>query len=110
MRSASLVVGLPNHALNVESIQENGLLTSYATGKMLAVWLHTTSKTPWAILHVSSRKRVAAEDITVFEVNVPRRWLKRAGKTGLWYCRQDIPKECIVRVVPIEETAASPLP
>ncbi len=94
---------------NVPSINQMGLLTRFATGKMPAIWFHTASLTPWSILHTSTRKGCQAEHVTVLELNVPRSWLRKAGKSGLWYAKRDIPASCIVRVVPLEETAASPL-
>jgi hypothetical protein len=43
------------------------------------------------VLHTVRRHGGRAEDVVVLEVDVPRRWLKRHGKPGLWYTPRDIP-------------------
>jgi hypothetical protein len=67
-----------------------GLDPACATGKHPLVWLHTPSRTPWAILHLMKRHRVDVADMVLLDVQVPRRWLRRAWR-GLWTCNRVIP-------------------
>jgi hypothetical protein len=74
---------------NLNSIKRFGLLTGKARGRMKAVWFHSESKTPWAVLHVAQRHATPAEHVCVIEVSLPRRLLRRA-RNGLWFIRQDV--------------------
>jgi hypothetical protein len=67
-----------------------GLDPACATGKHPLVWLHTSSRTSWAILHLLKRHRVDVADMVLLDVQVPRRWLRRAWR-GLWTCTPVIP-------------------
>ena len=68
---------------NLDSIRTNGLDPNRSRGKEAVVWLHTASRTEWAILHVCKKPRVGFDDIVILAVNVPRTKLKRRWK-GLW--------------------------
>ena len=68
---------------NLESIHENGIDPSFARDAEKVIFLHTRSRTEWAILHIALRYSVSLEDITVIEVNVPRSVLRRDNR-GLW--------------------------
>jgi hypothetical protein len=92
----------PRH--NVLSILRLGLLTARSQCKRPAVWLHAPGATPWAILHVARRHGVRAESVVVLEVEVSRKWLRRARR-GLWYTLRDMPTERIRRLVPFGELA-----
>lgn len=94
---------------NLKSIKRLGLLTAKALGKTRAVWCHTAGKSGWAVCHTVERHHVAAEKTVILEVRVPRTWLKKSGKTGLWYSKVDITPDRIVRVIPFEEVATSPV-
>lgn len=74
---------------NAGQIRREGLRVAHALGKEKAIWLHTTSKTHWAIAHTQKRHGVSLEEVIILEVNVPRSQLKRAWK-GLWKCYADI--------------------
>lgn len=93
---------------NLKSIRRQGLLKKLATGRKEAVWLHTPSKSAWGVLHTTRRHKVAAADVTVLELSVPAEWMKRSGKTGLWYCCRDIPASRIIGQYSYDELAASP--
>ena len=58
------------------AILAEGLDPARATGKQPLVWLHTPSRTPWAILHTMKRHRVTMAEIVVFDVQVPRSWVR----------------------------------
>jgi len=94
---------------NLASIQRSGLLFSKSKGKLKVVWLHASSKTAWAMLHVVKRHGGRVEDVVVLEVNVPRSWLRRSKKR-LWFCRKDIPPHRLgINVLTFAELAASPV-
>lgn len=84
---------------NTESIKALGFLAEKSVGKIKAVWLHAGSQSDWAILHTARRKRVDAMSIKVYQVKVPRSWLKRHAK-GKWYCTRDIPFNRVVGIIP----------
>src|SRR5215217_5420578 len=93
-------------ARNLNSILHSGLLTSYAKGKLPAVWLTAPSRSSWAVLHVVKRHGGRVETTVVLEVDVPRGWLRRSRK-GLWYCPRDIPPGRIQRVLAFAELAGT---
>ena len=93
---------------NLESILSAGLQPDRSRGKRKAVWLHSPSKTTWAILHTMKNHAVTMEAITVIELDVPRSWLVRAQK-GLWRCARVIEPERIRQVTEATAWAASPV-
>jgi hypothetical protein len=93
---------------NLPGIHRRGLLSSKSKGKLKAVWLHALTKTAWAMLHTVKRHGGRVEDVIVFELNVPRRWLRRS-KRGLWYCPRNIPAARLGQVIDFAEMAASPV-
>ena len=68
---------------NLESIRATGLDPNRSTGKEAVVWLHTRSKTEWAIIHTTDRHKCEVSDVIVIEVSVPRSKLRRRWR-GLW--------------------------
>jgi hypothetical protein len=90
---------------HLPSVLAEGLDPARATGTQALVWLHTPSRTPWAITHTMQRHQVARSEIAVVEVHVPRSWLRRAWR-GLWTCQRVIPPE---RLRILGEDAAPPL-
>jgi hypothetical protein len=90
---------------NLPSIKRLGLLAAKSQGKLKVVWLHSASKTPWALLHVVKRHGGRVEDVVVIEVDVPRGWLRRSRKR-LWNAPRDIPPARFVRVIDFAEIAA----
>ena len=92
---------------NLTSIRRGGLLTSKSQGKLPVVWLHATSKTPWATLHTVKRHGGRVENVVVLEMDVPRRWLRRS-KRGLWYCPRDVPPGRIRGLITFAALARSP--
>lgn len=68
---------------NLESIRVNGLDPNRANGKEKLVWLHTTSRREWAIIHTATRHNCEVSDVMIIEVDVPRSKLRRRWR-GLW--------------------------
>ena len=68
---------------NLQNIRENGLDPNRSTGKESLVWLHTQSRTEWAIIHVTQRHKCEVSEVAIIEVNVPRSQLRRRWR-GLW--------------------------
>jgi hypothetical protein len=73
-------------------ILAEGLDPQQATGTQPLVWLHTPSRTPWAMAHTMRRHQGDVAEIVLLEVHVPRSWLRRAW-CGLWTCNRVIPPE-----------------
>jgi hypothetical protein len=96
-------------ARNLSSILQRGLLTRKSRGRLPVVWLHSPGKTSWALLHTVKRHGGRVEDVIVFEVSVPARWLRHSPRRGLWYVRHDIPPARLRRLLHFHELAASPL-
>ncbi len=84
---------------NLSSISRTGLDTAYHQCPLPEIWLHSKSKSAWAILHTAKRHKVPAEDIAIITVRVPRRWLCRKWR-GIWTVPHSIPPERIVSVNP----------
>lgn len=93
-------------ARNLPSILRQGLLCSKSQGRLKAVWMHATSKTEWATLHVVQRHGGRVEEVVVLELNVPRSWLRRSRK-GLWFSMRDIPADRIRHVLAFGEVAGA---
>ena len=74
---------------NLESIQSEGLDPNRSRGKEAVVWLHTRSKTEWAILHTINRHKCDISDVVIIEVDVPRSKLRRRWR-GLWTTPQTV--------------------
>ena len=85
---------------NLASIRKRGLLTAKSKGRLLVVWLHAASRSPWAVLH--TMKRHGCKDAIVFELSVPRSWLTRS-KAGLWYTNRDVPPGRIRQTIAVED-------
>jgi hypothetical protein len=96
-------------ARNLTSILRSGLLTSYAKGKLPAVWLGAPSRSSWAVLHVIKRHGGRVETTVVLEVDVPRSWLRRSSRKRVWNTPRDIPPERIKRVLCFSELAGASL-
>src|ERR1700752_889050 len=90
------------------AIAHSGILVSWASPKanLKAVWLHSRSLSPWALLHTQKRHRTSLENLVVIEVSIPRSWLKRF-RSGIWYCTRDIPAERLGQIIPGMQYAAS---
>jgi hypothetical protein len=76
------------------------------TEPLPVVWLHSPSKTPWAVLLTVKRHGGRVEGVVVIELEVPRSWLHRNRKR-LWYCARDIPPDWFRRVIDFAEVAGS---
>ncbi|MFO0840858.1 MAG: hypothetical protein U0797_00475 [Gemmataceae bacterium] len=94
---------------NLGSIGERGLLVSKSRGKLPAVWLHSPGRSAWAVLHVSRRHKVRVEETATVEVEIPRSWLKKSGRPGLWYCPLDVLPDRFGRTITFDELSASPV-
>lgn len=77
---------------NLASIQIEGLRVAKADpqAKLKGCWLHTSSQSPWAVVHTIRKHRAQLAEVVVIEVNVPRSHLTRF-RTGLWFSTQDVP-------------------
>jgi hypothetical protein len=89
---------------NLASIKRRGLLTAKSRGRLPAVWLHSPARSAWATLHVVRRHGGRVENTVIFELDVPRPWLRRSRK-GIWYTRRDVPPERFRRVIDFIEVA-----
>ena len=74
---------------NLESITEKGIDPSFARDAEKVIYLHTRSRTEWAILHIGKRYNATLEDIIVIVVNVPRSKRSRTHQ-GLWTTSEPI--------------------
>ena len=92
-------------ASNLPSIRKRGLLTAKSQGKLPIVWLHTSSRSVWAILHTLRRHHTT--NIVILECSVPRSWLTRS-RAGLWYSNRDVPADRIIGTVAVEDYPCSP--
>ena len=54
------------------------------------------------VRHVKIRK---GDQVVVIEVDLPRRWLRRSARNGLWYTYRDMPPGRIRRVLTFGEWA-----
>jgi hypothetical protein len=81
---------------NLRSILSTGLDPARAQGKLRAVWLHSPSRSTWAVAHVSDRHQ--ARSVHVLSVRIPRSWLVRR-RSGIWSCKRHIPARLVSSVV-----------
>ena len=89
---------------NLPSIVKAGLLCSKSQGKKPVVWLHSPSRTGWAVLHTVKRHKGGVDDVVTLEIDVPRAWLKKHGRCT-WYCIRDIPPDRIRGLITFAEVA-----
>jgi hypothetical protein len=89
---------------NLRSIERAGLLCSKSQGRRPVVWLHSPSKSSWAVLHVVKRHDGRVQDVVIIEADVPRRWLRR-NRRRLWFCPRDVPPSRFRRVIGFAEIA-----
>ena len=68
---------------NLENIQREGIDPTRSEGAEAVIWLHTPSRSHWAILHTAKRHNCNVDDIVVIAVNIPRSKLRRRWR-GLW--------------------------
>jgi hypothetical protein len=94
-------------ARNLPSILRAGLLTSKSQGKLPVVWLCSPCKSSWALLHTVKRHGGRVESVVILEISVPRRWLRRSARKGLWCSPRDIGPERIKAVLTFQEMAGA---
>lgn len=94
----SVVLRHATPARNIPSILARGLDPAFSRGMLRVCWLHTSSRTTWAIPHVAERHQPDQGTIVVLKVAVPRRWLCRRDK-GTWACDRVIAPSKIVSVL-----------
>ena len=68
---------------NLESIRQHGINPDFSQGKQKVIWLHTASRTHWAILHILKRHNSSIDEIIIIQVEIPRKRLRRRRR-GLW--------------------------
>lgn len=90
----------------LDSIQKHGLNPDFSKGAEKVIWLHTRSRTHWAIAHVQKRHKVNLSDVVIITVNIPRSRLKRRWR-GLW--TTDTAVTAFVSITEADTYAASPL-
>jgi hypothetical protein len=93
---------------HLSRILAEGLDPACATAPPLLLWLHTPERTPWAVLHVVRRHRVALTDVILLDVQVPRQWLQHAER-GLWTCDRVIAPARLSVGASGYDVAASPI-
>ena len=93
---------------NLDSIRENGINPEFSKGKDKVIWLHTASRTHWAIAHVQKRHKVNLSEVVIITVNVPRSKLKRRWR-GLWSTTETINATAFVSITDAEVFASSPI-
>lgn len=77
---------------NLAGINKLGLLPEFATTAKRAVWLCSQTRVKGAVLAVIARHRVDLSEVSVIEVSIPRRWVKRHSVVdGSWVCSEPIP-------------------
>jgi hypothetical protein len=91
----------------VNSILRHGLLCSKSKGRLKVVWLHSPSRSHWALAHTVERHGGRIESVVVLEIDVPRSWLRRS-KAGLWYSVRDVSASRIRGAVTFGRLADSP--
>lgn len=84
---------------NLPSILATGLDPARHLCSRPEVWLHSPSRSAWAILHTSQRHLVPAGDIAIVTVSVPRSSLVRRRRS-IWTVAALIPPSRIVAVNP----------
>src|SRR4051794_24452445 len=77
------------------SILRDGLLCSKSRGKKAVVWLAARAKSSWAVLHTVRRHGGKVEGVVVIDVSVPRSWVRRSHRPGLWYSVRDVPPDML---------------
>jgi hypothetical protein len=93
---------------NLASIFTSGLLVEKADPKaqMKAIWLHTPSKSAWAILHTMYRHKVPLSEVIVIPVDITQSKVRRLLR-GLWYTNQNIELRRLGFTIPGEQFAAN---
>jgi len=89
----------------LRSIRTLGLLPGCARGKLKVVWLHSLSKSSWAISHVAERHGVAEAQVVIIKLAIPRAWLRR-NRRGVWVCDRVGPPSRFISVRPVAFAAA----
>ena len=101
-------------ASNLESIKTNGLLVSKAKKSNQFVWLHTSSRSAWAVLHTCKNHKADWDEVIILEVEVPRSWIKAhkltiqgQGLRGFWKCNRNISSDRIIKSTNAAQYATS---
>ncbi len=94
-------------ARNLAGILKAGLLCSKSQGRLPVVWLCVSSKRSWGLLHTIRRHGGRAESTVILAVSVPRRWLRRSSRKGLWICPRDVSANRIKHVLTFQQVAES---
>lgn len=67
-----------------------GLMPLCSEGRLPCVWLATTSRLGWALIHVSEHHGLQPWQLRILVVGVPREWLIRR-RGGIYTCDRHIP-------------------
>jgi len=77
---------------NVASITERGILARRSKASRKTIWLVCPSLYGDAVEHARRRHGLKPEAVAVIVVDVPRKWLRKAGKKGVHHTGgRDIP-------------------
>lgn len=83
---------------NLLSIHDQGLQPDLATGKRQVIWLCDAARLLWAVPHVCRHHGLSENQVSVLSVVVPRSWLTRCGRPGVFWCAFAIPS-CQLAIV-----------
>lgn len=75
----------------MSSIRRFGLDPRCSRGSRQVVWLCSRSRIVWAVNHVSAHHGTRPESMVLVPVRVPRAWLLRTNRPGIWQCNRQIP-------------------
>lgn len=81
---------------NVARIYDRGILASRSKAARKTIWLVSPSMYAAAVSHAQKRHGLAPEEVAVIVVDVPRSWLRKAGRKGVKHTGgRNIPPERI---------------
>jgi hypothetical protein len=79
-------------ARNIRSIVRSGIKASRSKGAAQTVWLVAPGMSGAALSHAMKRHSKGAIDVCILEIDVPRSWLRKGRRKGLWHTGgRDIP-------------------
>ncbi len=93
------------HATSVRksyTIHTQGLKAGKSKGAAKTVWLVSEGNFAAAVNHAMKRHNLKPDEVIVFEVDVPRSWVRKGRRKGLWHTGgRDVPNERISGILKI---------
>lgn len=84
---------------NVDSIRKWGVLARKSKGVAATVWLAAEGMITQSFAHAARRHSVIIEEVIVLRLSVPRSWLRRGKRKGVWHTGgRDIPPARVTQV------------